>query len=99
MRLASVDVGVSVPACSTGTSVLYIEADLPESYPSEATPDFSLSNINNSHLSAQTKEAILNGLLDQVSKKYLTKSHIPMLTMLLLSGIPLLRCFSWMWNV
>ncbi|CAL5228999.1 g12239 [Coccomyxa viridis] len=54
---------------SEGTSVLYIEADLPESYPSEATPDFSLSNINNSHLSAQTKEAILNGLLDQAQEQ------------------------------
>ena len=53
---------------SLGTSVLYIEADLPESYPSEAIPDFSLNNINNSHLSAQTKETILHGLLDQVSE-------------------------------
>ena len=53
-----------------GTTVLYIEAELPDSYPSEAVPNFSLSNINNSHLSAQTKEAILNGLLDQVSRAY-----------------------------
>ena len=53
---------------STGTSVLYIEADLPESYPGEAIPEFSLSNINNSHLSSQTKEVILHGLLNQVSR-------------------------------
>ena len=71
VNLAHTGRDVSVLACFIGTSVLYIEADLPESYPSEATPDFSLSNINNSHLSAQTKEAILKGLLDQVSREYL----------------------------
>ncbi len=86
VHLACTGLGVSWPACFIGTSVLYIEADLPEGYPSEATPDFSLSNINNSHLSAQTKEAILKGLLDQVSKDCLTFYCIQMLTVLLFPG-------------
>ncbi len=52
---------------SAGASLLYIEVELPEKYPVEAAPDFSLGNINNNHLSATTKEEILRGLQEQVT--------------------------------
>ena len=55
-----------VCVCPTGASLLYIEAELPDSYPSEAIPEFSLSNINNNHFSTHTREDILRGLQEQV---------------------------------
>ena len=61
-------------ACLPGSSLLYIEAELPESYPSETIPDFSLSNINNNHFSAHIKEEILSGLKVQVSHNQISKS-------------------------
>ena len=57
---------LNVYACPTGASLLYIEAELPDSYPSEAIPEFSLSNINNNHFSTHTREDILRGLQEQV---------------------------------
>jgi len=61
-------------ACLPGSSLLYIEAELPENYPSETIPDFSLSNINNNHFSAHIKEEILSGLNEQVSHNQMSAS-------------------------
>ena len=57
---------LTVCACPTGASLLYIEAELSDRYPTEAIPDFSLSNINNNHFSTNTREDILRGLQEQV---------------------------------
>ena len=61
---------LTVCVCPTGASLLYIEAELPDSYPSETIPEFSLSNINNNHFSIHTREDILRGLQEQVLTCY-----------------------------
>ncbi|CAK0785028.1 hypothetical protein CVIRNUC_008233 [Coccomyxa viridis] len=58
--------GASTPQ---GASLLYIEAELPDSYPSETIPEFSLSNINNNHFSIHTREDILRGLQEQANEQ------------------------------
>ena len=53
---------------------LYIEALLPDDYPENATPSFSLDNLNNAHVSCELKQDILDGLAEQVIASCVTSS-------------------------